>query len=143
MKDNTSNSNTNHLAGEKGEKLCRRHFTPKEASKRLPLVRKIVKDILSRGQMLKMMIEKSPGQKPSAECLDLQAEIEGFIQELEDLGCYYKDWSFQSGLVDFPAVVENQEVFLCWRSDEESLQWYHSLEEGYPGRRLIPQNLLA
>ena len=57
------------------------------------------------------------------------------------MGCYYKDWNFQIGLVDFPALVDDEVVFLCWRSDESELRYYHRLEEGFAGRRPLPRGL--
>ena len=63
--------------------------------------------------------------------------------ELEELGCYFKDWDFKVGLVDFPAKIEGEEVFLCWKSDEETLGWYHPIEGGFQERKPIPEHLLV
>lgn len=65
-------------------------------------------------------------------------EIHGYFAEMEEVGCYYKDWGFSIGLVDFPAIIEGQEVFLCWRSDEEDISYYHEIEAGFAGRKPIP-----
>ena len=119
--------------------MFRKLFTPEEANKRLPLVKKIVDDILDKGKELRFLIQQHQGQQMPAECLTLKSEIEGLISELEDLGCYCKDWNFDIGLVDFPAVIDGQEVFLCWRSDETQLRWYHAISDGYAGRMPIPK----
>ena len=50
----------------------------------------------------------------------------------------YKDWNFTVGLVDFPFVIEGADVYLYWRSDEDEIKFYHSIEEGYSGRKPIP-----
>ena len=97
-----------------------KYFTPQEATETLPLVKRIVSDILK-------------AREPD--------ELEDLFSELESLGCYYKDWNFEIGLVDFPARMEGQDVFLCWRSDEPEIQWYHRMEEGFAGRKRIPQSL--
>ena len=68
--------------------------------------------------------------------------IETLITELEELGCYYKDWNFSIGLVDFPSIIDGRKVLLCWRSDEEELQFYHGYEEGFAGRKPIPDQYL-
>ena len=123
--------------------MFKKYFTPQEANKRLPLVKKIVGDILRKARDLRELIKKSQDQeKLPAECPVLQAEIEILISELEALGCFYKDWNFDIGLVDFPAVIEGKQVFLCWRSDEDEVKWYHRFEDGYPGRTLIPESML-
>jgi hypothetical protein len=68
----------------------------------------------------------------------LADNIEGFMQELEEIGCYFKDWNFSIGLIDFPAIIDGREVFLCWRSDEDDIIYYHDAEAGFAGRKLIP-----
>jgi len=120
-----------------------KYFTPKEATKRLPLVKKIVGDILAKVHRMRRLAEEYDNEELPVEYYDLEADISVHMRELENLGCFYKDWNFEIGLVDFPAIVNNEEVFLCWRSDEENLRWYHGIEEGYAGRRLIPQELLG
>jgi hypothetical protein len=113
-------------------------FTPQEANLRLPLVKKIVSDIHTKAERFRLIMAKIKDNKISGDALELQAEVEGLISELEDLGCYYKDWDFKIGLVDFPAIIEERQALLCWRSDEPKIVWYHSYEEGFPGRKLIP-----
>ena len=71
--------------------------------------------------------------------IDLDAPDSDEATELEGIGCYYKDWNFDAGLVDFPAEVNGEEVLLCWRSDEKAVEWYHTYEDGYSGRKRIEQ----
>ena len=122
--------------------MDRKVFTIVEANKRLPLIKTIVGDILDKGQKVKALstLENTPSVEQQKN--SFIAEIEVLMVELEELGCYFKDWNFEIGLVDFPAVINGKEVMLCWRSDEPNLRWYHSYDEGYPGRKLIPENLL-
>lgn len=115
-----------------------KYFTPGEAVKTLPLVKKIVSDILSDASQIRSIssvlasnIESNP------EIIRLTDNIKGYLQELDEIGCYFKDWNFQLGLIDFPAIIDEKEVLLCWRSDEESIQYYHGVDEGYIGRKLI------
>ena len=120
----------------------KKYFTPQEANKRLPLVKKIVGEILSKGQKLKALLDANTKSDVPVQANLLKEEIEALIMELEELGCFYKDWNFEMGLVDFPALIEGEAVFLCWRSDENTLGWYHPVQEGYGGRRAIPAHLL-
>ena len=123
--------------------VFKKHFTPGEARKRLPLVKQIVNDILAKGQQLRQLIQDAPaGTGLSDSGLDLQGQIKEHLQELEDLGCYYKDWTFDIGLVDFPAFIEGQPVYLCWRSDEDDIRYFHSVNETYNSRKVIPDHLL-
>jgi len=118
-------------------------FTIEEANRRLPLVKKIVDDILDKGQALLKLAKKTDSGELPPESINLRCEIEALMAECEDLGCTYKDWNFQIGLVDFPAVIDGQEVLLCWRSNEEKIQWYHTAEDGYAGRKLIPKQYFS
>jgi len=120
----------------------KKNFTQKEANKRLPLVSQIVGDIIALGKEFRDIMKQESGNQIPARCYDIKNEIEVLIMELEDIGCYYKDWNFEIGLVDFPAIIDGKQVFLCWRSDEKEIAWFHSLEEGYSGRKLIPEELL-
>ena len=122
--------------------MFKKYFTPQEANRRLPLVKRIVADIIEKGKRARMMMASASGKEIPAEIFELQEKIETLMGELENLGCYYKDWNFEIGLVDFPAIINGQEVLLCWRSDEPIVRWYHSLEDGFPGRKLVPENLL-
>ncbi|HUZ16768.1 MAG TPA: DUF2203 domain-containing protein [Spirochaetia bacterium] len=112
----------------------KRLFTREEAERALPLVRQIVADILETARKIRELGENGD------DVPQLQEELEQHMIELEEIGCCYKDWSYSTGLVDFPSVVNGETVFLCWRSDEESLSWYHPIEEGYRGRRPLPNN---
>ncbi len=111
----------------------KRLFTRSEAESALPLVRQIVSDILQAARKVRALEESD------REAARLQAEIEENQRELESMGCYFKDSDFSVGLVDFPAVVDGQTVFLCWRSDETGIDWYHRIEEGYQGRKPLPK----
>ena len=116
-----------------------KHFTPAEARKTLPLVRNIVRDILQATREMRLIAEEVEGKVEEDERIKkLADDVTGFLEELEEIGCYYKDTNFQIGLVDFPAVIDGEEVYLCWRSDEEDIKYFHGIDAGYPGRRLIP-----
>ncbi len=106
----------------------KRIFTREEAERALPLVRQIVADILETARKIHACEE---GDRPLPR---LQEELQEHLLELEEMGCFYKDWSFSVGLVDFPSIIDGETVFLCWRSDESELAWFHRIEEGYRGR---------
>lgn len=119
-------------------------FTPQEATHTLPLVRKIVEDVLSSGQKLReLSVKIGKGAEENPMAVRIMDELDGLFEELEELGCSYKDWNFTFGLVDFPSVIDGKEVFLCWRSDELELKFYHGAEEGFSGRKLIPEQYFS
>ena len=117
-----------------------KYFTPDEANKTLPLVKKIVKDILDYSFELKTISDSTGGEiENNREAQSKISSIKGFMAELEEIGCAYKDWNFSIGLVDFPSIIDDEEVFLCWKSDEEKIIYYHGINEGFRGRKLIPE----
>ena len=106
--------------------MVERFFTPKEANQALPDIKKIVEEILAMAQ----------------EGRGAEARINALIARLENMGCYYKDWNFEIGLVDFPAIIHGQQALLCWRSDEPQVEWFHGYEDGYAGRRRVTRDLI-
>ena len=120
-----------------------RYFTPLEANRTLPLVKRIVADIQASGRRLRELAgELGPAAADDDEIRKLITSLNEFFEELEGIGCSYKDPGFNRGLVDFPAVIDGEEVLLCWRSDEPAVTHYHGPMEGYQGRRRIPEALL-
>jgi hypothetical protein len=57
------------------------------------------------------------------------------VERLEELGVVIKD--LDAGLVDFPALRDGDDVLLCWRVGEPSVEFWHDLEEGFAGRKPI------
>ncbi len=106
--------------------MTERFFTPKEANALLPEVKVIVNEILLSAQTTPVNDHR----------------ILTLMAKLEDMGCYYKDWSFDIGLVDFPAIIHGQQALLCWRSDESQVEWFHGYEDGFAGRRPITKELI-
>ncbi|MBP9854812.1 MAG: DUF2203 domain-containing protein [Candidatus Omnitrophica bacterium] len=121
----------------------KKQFTPKEANKRLPLVKQIVEDILLRGKELKDLTASSAAKaETSAQGLALRSEIQELMQELEALGCYYKDWDFETGLVDFPGIIDGHPVFFCWSFEEKEVRFFHDIDESFNCRKVIPAHYL-
>jgi len=118
--------------------VFKKYFTPKEANQTLHIVKKIVTEILEKGRSLRALLSGQIGDVPAPQTQTLAKEVEGLMLQLEEIGCFYKDWNFETGLVDFPAMIDGEEALLCWRSDEGEILWYHSLEDGFAGRRPLP-----
>ncbi len=120
-----------------------KYFTPKEASQTLPYVKRLVEDALETGKKIRGLYDVYGEQVQNRD--DYQKALSTFdklMTEFKQLGCDFKDWNFEIGLVDFPSKIEGEEVSLCWKSDEESLLYYHGIHAGFAGRKPIPQSLL-
>lgn len=120
----------------------KQEFTPEEANRRLPLVRAIVSDIIQKGAELRVLIENSPaGSEPCEKALRVQYDIKQLIKELEELGCFYKYYEGDVGLVEFPAVIQDIPVFLCWRSDQDEVRFFRGINESINVLKEIPAEL--
>ena len=122
----------------------KRLFTPAEATRTLPLVKRIVAYILMAGRELRSIYaDQGQSAESSPEFREKMSAFQDLLGELEAIGCSFKDWNFTLGLVDFSAIIDGEKVLLCWRSDGESLEWYHGYEDGFAGRKRIPAELFS
>ena len=127
-----------------------RHFTPEEANAALeevrPLVERMVEHrrelavLLARRAELTTTIAGNGGDLDPGELARVEAEIgeqaRGVAQSvngIHGLGAQVKD--ADEGLVDFPALRGDEEVLLCWKLGELEIAYWHSLEDGFAGRR--------
>jgi len=69
---------------------------------------------------------------------EVGAEIALLVGELEAAGVQVKD--LDRGLIDFPAhhAESHETVLLCWHLGEDSVQYWHGVEEGFAGRKPLP-----
>ena len=60
-------------------------------------------------------------------------ELRSALGELQAVDVVLRD--LERGLVDFPSLREGREVYLCWEEGEQSIGFWHDLEDGHAGRR--------
>ena len=118
-------------------------FMPEEANRALLLIRQIVRDIHYKNFELRTIKISLGGNKAAiaknSEIIKLGEDKKHFVEEIEELGCYFRPYSESVSLIDLPAIIDGEEVFLCWRSDEDSVKYYHSLNGGFNAREKIPE----
>ena len=122
-------------------------FTIDKANRALPLVRRIVEDLV-RGYArwrekvqefeLATAMRRADQLDPEADRLQrdvmaLAEEVHGFMAELEQLGVELKEP--QTGLVDFPARIDGRPAYLCWRLGEPAVEFWHDRDAGFAGRK--------
>src|SRR5690242_20013638 len=127
-------------------------FTLAEANRTLPLVKRIVEDVLSVYPHWKDLVERygliaaqaRPDWGESQEQLSLKAEIDAvagkinaYLGELEQIGCEFK--GFDKGLVDFHGRLSEREILWCWKLGEDRITHWHELEAGFDGRQPLPE----
>ena len=73
-------------------------------------------------------------------CETLAASVNEGIEAIQQRGCIIKD--LNTGLLDFPTVFRGQEVLLCWKLGESSIEYWHDLASGFQGRKPIDSDFL-
>jgi hypothetical protein len=66
---------------------------------------------------------------------NLESSIAQALEKIHSTGCVVKD--LDTGLLDFPARLNNEDVYYCWRVGEDRIRFYHRQDEGFAGRRPI------
>ena len=110
-----------------------RYFSIDEASRALLLVRPVVEDIIVCGRKLLDKTERSIDEDNK-----LKLEFREYLTELEDIGCIYNDWQFETGIVEFPAKVKDEDVLLSWSMQDSTIEYYYLPHENFNDRRKLP-----
>ena len=110
--------------------LERRLYTIAEAKRTLPLVQRIVADIVAAARELRRQ-EDGEGE----EAQHLSTKLRKYAQELEAMGIELKDPV--TGLIDYYWQRGDETVYLCWKHGEAEIAHWHDLEAGFAGRRRL------
>jgi hypothetical protein len=129
-----------------------RYFTPAEANQALAEIRPLAEQLVGhRREHGRISAERAElGEKiagngggiEAQRLADLEAASERerigiarCVNAIHERGAIVK--SPDEGLIDFPAQLEGEEILLCWRLGEDAVSYWHSLEEGFAGRKPI------
>jgi hypothetical protein len=127
-----------------------RVFSPEEANAALAELRPLVEAMVDAKRALDEAQERrdevaqhiagNGGGIPPAELATLEHEVNeaatalaAAMGEVQAVGVLIKD--LDSGLIDFPAKRDGEDVLLCWQLGEEEVAFWHGLEDGYAGRQ--------
>ena len=119
-----------------------RHYSLEEALAALPVVTDLLRQMrrarerLTDAEAREALSEAAPsngggapGRTVSAGFLELRESLMG----LHELDVVLRD--LERGLVDFPALRDGREVYLCWQEGEDEIAYWHEPESGFSGRR--------
>ena len=125
--------------------MTQRYFTLQEANETLSLIRPLMDEVQAiRIKILKNQpeawpaIEKSAGNGGNRALSNMVQDFEKFdalIHRIQDMDVLIKDINL--GLLDFPALKDGREVYLCWQYGEADIAFWHEVEAGYAGRQPI------
>ncbi|HVO58564.1 MAG TPA: DUF2203 domain-containing protein [Dongiaceae bacterium] len=65
----------------------------------------------------------------------LAESLKSSLDRILETGCLIKD--LDVGLLDFPSIINDEEVYLCWKLGEDRIRYYHRQDEGFAGRKLL------
>jgi hypothetical protein len=133
--------------------MAQRYFTPSEANELLVEVRPLAESLVQHRQGMRVAAERRARltariagnggdldpQEPGELDEQFQRESHAVTQaaeRLERLGVLVKD--LDTGLVDFPALHQGEEVLLCWQVGEDEVTHWHGVDEGFAGRKPLP-----
>ena len=128
----------------------RRIFTLEQATGLLPWVeerlrnldpiRDALDEIKARFSTLSQESRGNGNVSIGAEVLQVQKELEEatskfteVIEEINQKGIVVRD--ARAGLIDFLALCDQEEMFMCWLRGEESIRYWHGTNEGYSSRK--------
>ena len=123
----------------------RRYFTLLEANQALESIRPIMDEIqLIRNRIMERQpeiwpaIERSAGNGGNPMLSKLVSDFErldSLLHRIQNMGVLVKDLT--TGLLDFPALKDDREVYLCWKYGEHDIRFWHEIEAGFAGRQPI------
>jgi hypothetical protein len=68
-------------------------------------------------------------------------EVGALLERIHQHGCLVKD--LDTGLLDFPTLYAGREVYLCWKFGESRIEYWHGVDEGFGGRKVIDDEFLS
>ena len=137
--------------------MANRTFTLAEALDLLPTIKGIVRKAIEAKQRMEeidaqfqkvnqrilmhggLLLDIEPLARLRAERDKLTQSVADTMAEITAMGVQVKDISI--GLLDFPCLVEGKIVLLCWRQGEETINYWHGVDEGFVGRKLIDSRI--
>ena len=119
-----------------------RHYTPEEANAALPEVVELVERLrrarsgLSDSEARAALSEAAPengGGEAGRVVSEAFMELRAGLLELREREVVLRD--LDRGLVDFPAMLEGREIYLCWEEGEDEIAFWHEPDAGFAGRQ--------
>lgn len=124
--------------------VFKKHYTRDEARKLLPQIREWLDELAKVRDELQRLDEKLGRDLGIGDDLGGPA-VNRYVRGLalvKDILLRFQAREIQikdldRGLIDFPAYVGGNEVFLCWEKGEEDIEFWHDLTSGYAGRERL------
>jgi hypothetical protein len=122
--------------------MAERHYTLAEANAALPWVVERIERLrsarvrLTDEEVREALSDAAPmngGGEPGREVSEAFLDMRSALAELQATEIVLRD--LDRGLIDFPALREGREVYLCWEEGEDEIGYWHDIDAGYGGRQ--------
>jgi len=122
----------------------KRHYSLDQANAALPWVverlerLRAARDGFSDEEAREALGEATPGNgggEPGRVVSEAFLELQAAAAELEAMEVVVRD--LERGLVDFPALRDDHEVYLCWEEGESEIGYWHEIDAGFAGRQAL------
>lgn len=117
-----------------------RTFTVDEARALIPDVRERTEEIIRmRADLAELAHDLRQGASTDGgipEAKAYEARLDELVSWFGDVGIEVR--GLAPVLIDFPAVLNGEDVQLCWLEGEDDLAWWHRPDLGFVGRRPLP-----
>jgi hypothetical protein len=120
-----------------------RHYTVEEAMGArgavadLLSVMREARERLTDSEVREALAEAAPGNgggAPGRQVSEAFLALRAAAARLQAMEVVLRD--LDRGLVDFPALLDGREAYLCWvEAEEDEIAFWHDLDAGYTGRR--------
>lgn len=139
-------------------RMANRTFTLNQAKELLPILESLLRRVQENKQRLEqidqqfqevnsrillhggLLVDIEPLAKLRGERERLAEGIKDAISEIGAMGVQVKD--VDTGLLDFPCMVDGEVILLCWRMGEKTITHWHGTNEGFAGRKAIDSRIV-
>lgn len=114
------------------------NYTPESANAVLPEVRLRMEGLQHAYPLTQQMRAASAGNGGGPQTEEWKEAVGLLTQILEwfsDAGIIVRD--IEQGLIEFPSIRNGEEVHLCWKVGEPSVDFWHYPGAGFAGRQPI------
>ncbi|HWX53755.1 MAG TPA: DUF2203 domain-containing protein [Verrucomicrobiae bacterium] len=133
-------------------------FTLEEAETLLPVLKSLLKCCMDGKQLIEkvekefrdlshkimlsggLLVNVPAAARRRAERDKALQDTKDAMAEIDAIGVQVKDLDI--GLLDFPCIVDDEIVLLCWKYGEDKIEYWHGLEEGFVGRKPVDERIL-
>lgn len=136
-----------------------RFFTLHQAENLLPQLEGLLRNVISHKRQYEqadgelsgmsqrialtggMLVAREPMARARSKKDAAVRALTAAMEQIQEFGCQLKD--ADTGLIDFPTLYRGEEVYLCWKLGERSIEFWHSVEDGFGGRQPIDNEFRA